>query len=389
MTDRQESLIAAMLTLVAQGGRGQASARNVAALAGVALSSISYHFGSMEQLYCSAQAVAAERARAWLASRLNDLPPGNDLPPTALPRFMGHVVHRFVREQLPLAQTEADALVGASRTETAARAVDDWFEVWRGFWREAFARFGLDAEAAEIGGLILSAERLGHLARWNDLLDPAGLEEVCVRLVGRLTGDAEMLARPAPWRERAEALTLAGPARPPLTGPAERIARAVVAVIDEEGEAALTHRAVAATAGVSLGAVAHHFPSRTALLDAAYTELYRALVEGAEKVSSVVPKPKNVAEHMVLFHDYGAKAPRSRALDEMFLAATRDPALADFAARLRYSRGNGSFRMISAESPHVTRLDGVLISHWTAGASRASGGGRPSFERAAAMFEAR
>ena len=182
MPDRKDSLTAAMLALLGQGGRGHASARNVAAKAGVALSSISYHFGSMEQLYCSAQAVAAGRASDWLAARLAELPPGEPFPAAALPRFIGQVVDRFVRELAGLAQIEADALVGAARTEAASEAAAGWFAVWGDFWRLAFARFGLDAQAAEIAGFILSAERLGHLARWNDLLDPAGRERVGQRI---------------------------------------------------------------------------------------------------------------------------------------------------------------------------------------------------------------
>lgn len=52
-------------------------------------------------------------------------------------------------------------------------------------------------------------------------------------------------------------------------GRGQRLAEAALRVIGRAGIDSVTHRAVAAEAGVSLGAVTHHFPTRDAIVDAA------------------------------------------------------------------------------------------------------------------------
>ena len=49
----------------------------------------------------------------------------------------------------------------------------------------------------------------------------------------------------------------------------DRILGATLAIIGERGLESVTHRAVAEQAGVSLGAISHHFPSRAELLEQA------------------------------------------------------------------------------------------------------------------------
>jgi TetR/AcrR family transcriptional regulator, regulator of biofilm formation and stress response len=57
----------------------------------------------------------------------------------------------------------------------------------------------------------------------------------------------------------------------------KRILDATMAIIGEDGLQAVTHRAVASRAGVSLGAISHHFPTREELLRS--TLLHAAAVE--------------------------------------------------------------------------------------------------------------
>ncbi|MFL5750920.1 MAG: TetR/AcrR family transcriptional regulator, partial [Chloroflexota bacterium] len=52
----------------------------------------------------------------------------------------------------------------------------------------------------------------------------------------------------------------------------ERILDATMAIVGRCGLEAVTHRAVAREAGVSLGAISHHFPTRQALLEAALAQ---------------------------------------------------------------------------------------------------------------------
>ncbi|PZU62161.1 MAG: hypothetical protein DI552_00820 [Brevundimonas sp.] len=353
---------------MAESGPAGATARSVGARAGVSGSAINYHFGSIERLYGSAQAEAVRRASLWLDQRLNDVAAGEPWPFEAFPAFAADLIDSWSDAPV-LAQAEASAFLQAAWEPSEAAAA--WLRLWDAFWARALPRFSLDADHGSIVAAVLHSERLGHLVRWRRPHDRAGLEEVCARLVGRVTGDTALLARQTPWREGAEALSRQAVDFPVLAPAAARIAESVVAAVDEGGEAALTHRAVAAAAGVSLGAVTHHFPTRTALAEAGYAWLYDSIVQSARRAGVGQADHGDIGAHILSFRDIGRAAPRSRALEVFFLAATRDPALSNFAARVRYSRGLGTWGFLREQAPHLTRLDALLISHWTAGAGRA------------------
>lgn len=358
----------AFLSEMAEAGAAGSTVRNVAARAGVSASAINYHFDSIERLYGAAQAEAVARASVWIDQRLDDVAAAEPWPFEAFPAFAAELIDRWSEARV-LAQAEACAFLQAAWGPSEAAAA--WLRLWDAVWRRVLPLFSLEAEHAPIVAAVLHSERLGHLVRWRQPHDRAGLEEVCARLIARLTGDPALLARPAPWRQGAEALSRQSVDVPILTAPAARIAEAVVAAVDEGSETALTHRAVAAAAGVSLGAVTHHFPTRTALAEAGYAWLYDSIVQSARRAGAGRADHGDVGAHILSFIEFGRTAPRSRALEAFFLAATRDPALANFAARVRYSRGLGTWGFLREQAPHLTRLDALLISHWTAGAGRA------------------
>lgn len=358
----------AFLLEMAEAGAAGSTARNVAARAGVSASAINYHFESIERLYGAAQAEAVARASVWIDQRLDDVAAAEPWPFEALPAFAADLIDRWSEDRV-LAQAEASAFLQAAWGPSEAAAA--WLRLWDALWQRTLPLFSLKKDHAPIVAAVLHSERLGHLVRWRESHDRAGLEEVCIRLTARLTGDPALLARPAPWRQRAEVLSRQAMDVPVLTPAAARIAEAVVAAVDQGGETALTHRSVAAAAGVSLGAVTHHFPTRTALAEAGYAWLYDSIVQSARRAGAGQADHGDVGAHILSFIEIGRIAPRSRALEAFFIAATRDPSLANFAARVRYSRGLGTWSFLREHAPHLTRLDALLISHWTAGAGRA------------------
>lgn len=358
----------AFLLEMSEAGAAGSTVRNVAARAGVSASAINYHFESIERLYGAAQTEAIARASSWLDLRLENVTADAPFPSEAFPAFAADVIDEWSEGQI-LAQAEASAFLHAAWAPSEAAGA--WLRLWSAFWDRALPFFSLGNDQVPIVAAVLHSERLGHLVRWRRPHDRAGLEEVCVRLTARLTGDPALLARPAPWREAAETLSRHAVDFPALAPAAARIAEAVVAVVDEGGEAALTHRNVAVAAGLSLGAVTHHFPTRTALVEAGYAWLYESIVQTARRAGAGQAGHGDIGAHILSFIDIGRTAPRSRALEAFFLAATRDSALANFAARVRYSRGLGTWRFLREQGPHLTRLDALLISHWTAGAGRA------------------
>jgi DNA-binding transcriptional regulator YbjK len=108
----------------------------------------------------------------------------------------------------------------------------------------------------------------------------------------------------------------------------QRLLDSAVAVVAERGSGALTHRAVASHAGVSVASVTYHFPSigdlRTAMFDHAGSVVglaFREIVTHAERDSV----PGLAADYAVtLMRDHRTE---TVAVFEMLLAAAHDPSL--------------------------------------------------------------
>jgi DNA-binding transcriptional regulator YbjK len=118
----------------------------------------------------------------------------------------------------------------------------------------------------------------------------------------------------------------AGRADPARRG---RIAQAGIRVVAEAGVEGLTHRAVAAAAGVPLGSTTYHFASKDDLLAAAMTEARDAHATFlAGWCARLGPRPDLVAsltEYVVVSSN--ANRDRVRVAYELYVAALRRPAL--------------------------------------------------------------
>jgi DNA-binding transcriptional regulator YbjK len=108
-----------------------------------------------------------------------------------------------------------------------------------------------------------------------------------------------------------------------------RIARAALEVVAERGVEGLTHRAVAATAGIPLGSTTYHFKTLDDLLIAAMREAKRAtdveLREWSESLGPDVDLPRALAANVMdaLTHHWG----RTVVEIELYMAALRRPPL--------------------------------------------------------------
>jgi AcrR family transcriptional regulator len=111
----------------------------------------------------------------------------------------------------------------------------------------------------------------------------------------------------------------------------DRILQATLRLIGEQGIGAVTNRAVAKSAGVSLGSLTYHFPSQSDLLRESLqtfvdTEIAR-VTEHAAGVREAAADPDQAAaevEKAIVAFAYG---PEQIANLELHLHAARDPAL--------------------------------------------------------------
>ena len=120
-----------------------------------------------------------------------------------------------------------------------------------------------------------------------------------------------------------------------VTTPRERILRATLRLIGEQGVGAVTNRAVARAAGVSLGSLTYHFPSQSDLLREALAAFVDAEIArvGDRAARLRVADPEQAADEVEKAIIDFAHGPEQIANLELHLHAARDPAVQATAVR--------------------------------------------------------
>lgn len=335
---RNRRLIHAAAQLMSERGADGVSARTVAAAAGVAPSAINYNFGGIEQLLSSAFAHGVALTAEWLEARTADI---LALPRTAdgLAAALEYLVLEWTGPARPLALLYQECLaVTPGRGSGGA-----WTRLWRDHWLRIAAAFGATPIQGRLLHLLFEAEALYHLSAWSPALERAALREVCDHFASVWLG-AE---RRAGGGALAHAEQTAGARQPGGLAPAAlRIAQCAAEVVEAAGLGGLTHRAVAARAGVTTGAVTHHFRTIEHLVAGAIRG--QVLVMTQEAAGSGGPAPGPIENLLTAEELFGAMRfhavadlPPSPALRRrrLFLATVRRADLAGAGAAIRYSHG--------------------------------------------------
>lgn len=111
----------------------------------------------------------------------------------------------------------------------------------------------------------------------------------------------------------------------------ERIAEAALAVALERGVGGVSHRAVAAAAGVPLGSTTYHFRGLDDLLAAAMERAARRYAEQLVAWSAAIPEGGDIADALCEFVIDGLLSDHERIVAEyeLYFASLRRPALHD------------------------------------------------------------
>ena len=134
---------------------------------------------------------------------------------------------------------------------------------------------------------------------------------------------------------------MAASTKDPAPQAEERILAATMAIIGEQGLQAVTHRAVARKAGVSLGAISHHFPTRDDLLRDALSHAAAIEVTRLERLAlSLQSRAFETREWVhtmatALGGDLQRNPTRHLAQYELLLACARDPELRELSRAWR------------------------------------------------------
>ncbi len=359
----QARLLEAVSGLWASHGRGRMSARQTAALAGVTTSLINYHFGSFERLLEASFRDLAERTQAWWQSRLAELDGVGRLDADAGGFVLASLIDSLCTSEraVTFAWFECNAM--ATRDPAFLPVAGAWHGVWRDAWT-AVAAHVLPPEAADLLYPFADGELCLHRIAWKPALDRACLFETCATWVRMVTeGKTGPMALRETLRKACE-----NPAPVPWTddSPEAAIALAAADIVGKSGIGGVTHRAVAAAAGLSLGVVSYHFPTAEGLVHAAFAAIYGQIIGADQRPAQPVPAEAYAAGVGRLVAHPDAQS-NFLSLDEFTGAVARDPLLARFGGTLRYTRGRTLSRTLTGlPSP----LAGALISSSTNGLIR-------------------
>lgn len=343
------------------------SARTLARSAGLPVSSIYYHFDDLERLLEAAQSEARTLATRWCNAQLDAI--GRDIRgAAALGPLLATLIDDWCETQRMLAFAWRECELMALRNAKHVASCAKWDLVWQGFWSEVCGRLDIADVSMQTNWVFSGASSL-HMMRWRRPVDRAALGEFCNGWASWLEG---RLAEPAAWfelaREDAAALI---PPPPPDDPAADAIAEAAAATVAQRGIAALTHRAVATAAGVTLGIVSYKYRTSAELMHAAFEAIYRRMTpHSASEPEAVMGLDRGEALALIA----GVEAREDMlATEELLSACMRDSAFGTFAAQLRYLRGRTSGRYFQAmlgRGRPIAPIDAAIFSSLISGRGR-------------------
>nr|WP_321440663.1 TetR family transcriptional regulator [uncultured Hyphomonas sp.] len=267
------AIIEAVLSTVRQDGLGDLTVRKIATRLGVSPALVNYHFGSQALLIEEACIVADQRIEAawsgWTqlisdtSTREGDFEAClfaaiRDLH-CRLDREHALQWHALLRSIRAKAQMTAHAGQGAARI----------------FWENLLETAGVDTQLAASLRAFSLGVGFGYVVAGEQWKFDPWAHRLCGRFAARLQGRPLHPDGDSAFRQSAASWNMA-PAAPQSMHPTHvKIINAAVDIILKDGAEAITHRSVAASAGVSLSSVTHFIKGKEELLKQAHDALFQ------------------------------------------------------------------------------------------------------------------
>ena len=345
-----EAIIETAQAVALECGVGTLSARTVAQRAGLSPSAVNYHLGGREGLIRALWLRIRDEFQRWSEARRDSL---TTLPPdlVSLPALVASLVGDLAAQPWALAMAEFREIHG--RAPDLAEAGDlDWLSM-ESFWKQILERLETPDHARQAWHIFA----LGALSLALVDADPAvravWLARAAHRLAKRLAG----ARRFEPSHHEDAGLPVID--RLEQADGRRRIIETSIRLIGERGVADLTHREVAAAAGLSLASTTYFFKSKNEIVIEAFRELHRRVFE---RLASSTPRPMSSLSNLLLTKA-GDPHWEVGAMSALYTAAAREQALRPFALDLRRIRGIGSLRWLPTQGVvGADRTDGFIWS---------------------------
>jgi AcrR family transcriptional regulator len=358
---RADRFVAVAALQISEQGVAETSARTLAAAAGASPSAINYNFGSVERLLSRAFEHGAALTADWLVAREDELLALPRSPEGAV-RALEHLLTQWTGAARPLALLYQEQLAAPGLGPAG------WTALWRDFWLRIAAAFGLETIQGRLLHLFFESEALYHLSRWSPALEAAALRELTEHFGTVFLGAAPAAPLGALALAEQDARARPSDAAAPT---AIRIMEAAAEVV-EEGLSHLTHRSVAARAGLTTGAVTHYFRTVEDLVAAAIRGQMLAMDHSAIDGQAVVPVVERFPTAAALFA--AARVPETTVQQDLgptfrrrnlFLATVRRPDLASSGAVIRFAYGGNARDVLNRLfeiPPEMLSLHGGVLS---------------------------
>lgn len=274
-----EPIARAAAELCAEAGAAAVTIRAVAARVGVAPSAVIYHFRSREGVLAAAHAALSQSIADWMAAASREAADG-----LSAEAHLAAAAIAFLRAHRAtlIALQELNRVAILSDLPLADRAAD-WVAVSH-FWSGVAGASPDSAWSAVMEGAVsLAALEADPLAR------DALIVDLVQRAADRLSGRPLRVGPPSASGCEAFPRPVRAPGR-------QKIVDAVIGLIGEVGIGQLTHRAIAARAGVALGTVSGAWRDREAMIVDAFEDLRR---RGVDAVVFGAGPPRHYLSAMV------------------------------------------------------------------------------------------
>lgn len=333
-------------------GLGGVTVRAVARTAQVAPSAVIYHFKTVAGLLNAVHGHIGQVLAEWRADALHSLqdPAGHlfsaeALSVAALSDLVGALGLQIILQK----ELNRAALRGTLDLDVPPIAA---VKARADFWQALMQAQDANPAHARARGLV--ADGLLPLV----LLDRLPFRRAAlIAAVMRRVNDR--LARRHVEPIRSEAVLPQTSGEPAAPRGKQQIIEAAIRLIGREGADRLTHRKVAADAGLSLASTTYFYASKEDLIVDAFSEIQRRAVHAV--VQAATPRHQFISS--VLLNEAGEERWEMAAMTELNYAAIRSARLDGLALTLRQVRGIDGMRWLRAHGrADADHLDGILWS---------------------------
>jgi AcrR family transcriptional regulator len=318
----------------------------------------------VEALIAAALNHARERDREWRRSVLEGVQ-DSELAPELLPYFLMGVTSTAGSNFRELTLLRWDTALETALRGRFVPVAAAWRNDLNEFWSAVLHAFGVSASPRLLAELADAVSRI-YLAMGNGPTHVAWVTETIAHFAARLCGLEPTHRGRTIWRN----LHRVAPAedkqyQQKLNSPrAARIVEAAVNILLAQGPHAVTHRAVATLADVSLSSTTYYFESRAEILHAAFSELRADAITRAH--ASAAEPPACLSLDLLLDRMGDALVPAPGEVSRKYIAsqslqhaAVRDAHLRPHAQQLYATMGEATLRLFR-QTPEIRKSDDAL-----------------------------